>query len=321
MGARLQNKKLYTPKLIDNDKDTLQKEFYEIATAIQDLAAGGGGSAAPVTSVNTKTGDVVLNATDVGAIPTGGAYTKTEADEKFELKGQGGSVTSVNGHTGVVNLTASDVGALADTVNPVLTVNGHHGPTVTLTAGDVGTYTSAEIDAKIQSGGGTVDLTNYYTKAEVDTKEAATLAAAATHSDTNDATILKAAMLYTDQHVGSLTLKLTTLEDIPANSFINVYKGSVRLADRKDEGRECHGFVKEAVALGAQATVILSGDIQNVTGITTGRVWLDAGGKATTMYRQIDSKLTQQIGFAYAPNKMILHIEHPIFIVELTTTP
>lgn len=52
-------------------------------------------SVAPVVSVNGKTGVVILSATDVGAIPTGGA------------------VATVNGHTGTsVTLSASDVGAV-----------------------------------------------------------------------------------------------------------------------------------------------------------------------------------------------------------------
>ena len=49
----------------------------------------------PVTSVNTKTGDVVLTAGDVGALPD--TYSAP--------------VDSVNGKTGVVVLTAADVGA------------------------------------------------------------------------------------------------------------------------------------------------------------------------------------------------------------------
>lgn len=54
---------------------------------------------APVTSVNGKQGDVVLTATDVGAMPS--SYTAP--------------VTSVNTKTGAVVLDASDVGALPDT--------------------------------------------------------------------------------------------------------------------------------------------------------------------------------------------------------------
>lgn len=58
--------------------------------------------AAPVTSVNSKTGDVVLNAGDVGAKP-----------DDYEAP-----VLSVNGETGAVTLTAANVGALPDTYTP-----------------------------------------------------------------------------------------------------------------------------------------------------------------------------------------------------------
>ena len=61
---------------------------------------------APVQSVNAKTGDVVLTASDVGALPS--SYTAP--------------VSSVNSKTGDVILTASDVGALSDdTVIPTKT--------------------------------------------------------------------------------------------------------------------------------------------------------------------------------------------------------
>lgn len=58
-----------------------------------EFTSHGGGSA--VDSVNGKTGDVVLDASDVGALPD--SYTPP--------------VVSVNGKTGAVNLGASDVGA------------------------------------------------------------------------------------------------------------------------------------------------------------------------------------------------------------------
>lgn len=51
--------------------------------------------------------------------------------------------------------------------------------------------------------GGTVDLTNYYNKAQVDNKDAQVLADANAHSDANDATTLAAAKAYTDAHAGS----------------------------------------------------------------------------------------------------------------------
>lgn len=90
---------------------------------------------APVTSVNSKIGAVVLAASDVGALPDTttaadlGAYVKPsggvpKADlstavqtslNKADTALQSAPVTSVNTKTGAVVLTASDVGALPDT--------------------------------------------------------------------------------------------------------------------------------------------------------------------------------------------------------------
>ena len=74
---------------------------------------------APVTSVNSKTGAVVLTASDVGALASG--------DDISELNNNAGFITaadipdapvlSVNTKTGAVVLDASDVGALPDTTS------------------------------------------------------------------------------------------------------------------------------------------------------------------------------------------------------------
>lgn len=76
-----------------------------------------------VTSVNGKTGVVVLDADDVGALPDDTAIpTKTSDltnDSGFVNATQAAAaapVQSINGATGAVTLDASDVGALAETV-------------------------------------------------------------------------------------------------------------------------------------------------------------------------------------------------------------
>ena len=113
-------------------------------------ASGGGGA---VDSVNGQTGDVVLDAADVGAIAVGGAVTKLTAGSNITLSpasgtgeveisaaggGGGGAVDSVNGQTGDVVLDAADVGALPSSYSaPVSSVNSKTGDVV-LTASDVG---------------------------------------------------------------------------------------------------------------------------------------------------------------------------------------
>lgn len=75
-----------------------------------------------VNSVNGQTGDVVLTASDVGALPS--TYTPP--------------VVSVNSKIGSVTLNAADVGALPSTYTPpVVSVNSKVG-SVTLNAADVG---------------------------------------------------------------------------------------------------------------------------------------------------------------------------------------
>ncbi len=115
---------------------------------------------APVTSVNEKTGDVVLNAADVGALPDDTEIPVLPDKIVNTVNGEDGDVvitpesigalpddtdipvvdypvTSVNTKTGDVVLNAADVGALPDdTVIPVLpekivnTVNGEDGDVV-----------------------------------------------------------------------------------------------------------------------------------------------------------------------------------------------
>lgn len=106
----------------DNDLATVK--------AVRDNGGGGGGA---VDSVNGQTGDVVLDADDVGALESGdnislltndAGYLATVASDSsltgngtagspLSVVGGGGAVDSVNGQTGVVVLDADDVGALA----------------------------------------------------------------------------------------------------------------------------------------------------------------------------------------------------------------
>lgn len=114
----------------------------------------------PVTSVNSKTGAVVLAASDVGALSDSTVIpTKTS-----ELTNDSGfltsvPVTSVNNKTGAVSLSASDVGALASNTAYVSTVNGSSGavtvsvPTKTSDLqNDSGFLTSAVTTFNGQSG-------------------------------------------------------------------------------------------------------------------------------------------------------------------------
>lgn len=125
---------------------------------------------APVTSVNSKTGDVVLTASDVGALSSSTTFVSS-------FNGSTGAVTytapvtSVNTQTGAVTLTASDVGALSSSTTfvssfngstgavtytaPVTSVNSQTGA-VSLSASDVGalpsTYTAPVTSVNTRTG-------------------------------------------------------------------------------------------------------------------------------------------------------------------------
>lgn len=128
---------------------------------------------APVTSVNTKTGDVVLTASDVGAYakPSGGipktdlASAVQTSLNKADTALQSAPVTSVNSKTGTVTLNASDVGALPSTYTaPVTSVDGKTGDVQIMpsggTAGQVLTKTASGTAWQTPSAGGSVDSVN-----------------------------------------------------------------------------------------------------------------------------------------------------------------
>lgn len=108
---------------------------------------------APVTSVNSQTGDVVLTASDVGALSSSTTYVSS-------FNGNTGAVTytapvtSVNTKTGAVTITAADLGALTSESDPVFGASAAAG----ITAADItawnGKYT------KPASGIPATDLTS-----------------------------------------------------------------------------------------------------------------------------------------------------------------
>lgn len=73
----------------------------------------------PVTTVNGKTGAVVLNATDVRALPNTTVIPTTTSqltNNSGYITSAGAPVQTVNGKTGAVQLTATDVGAISQPI-------------------------------------------------------------------------------------------------------------------------------------------------------------------------------------------------------------
>ena len=123
--------------------------------------SGGGSGGGGVDSVNGKTGDVVLNAADVGALPN----TTTIPSKTSQLTNDSGFITSesapvksVNGKTGDVVLTATNVGALP-TSGGTLTGN--------LTVGSANIQTNGYVVGTWLQGTATNHLTNAATKIAV----------------------------------------------------------------------------------------------------------------------------------------------------------
>lgn len=134
---------------------------------VQAAIAAGGGSSGAVTSVNGKTGEVVLAAADVGAATTADITTALEpyaktADVTATLADYAKSAdvtteitTATSGLqpklTAGANITISDdnvISAAGSTGGAVDSVNGKTGEVV-LNAADVGAITGAEADTKI----------------------------------------------------------------------------------------------------------------------------------------------------------------------------
>ena len=95
-------------------KSELPKNVSDLTNDAKYITASG----APVQSVNGKTGAVVLNATDVQALPNTTVIPTTTSqltNNSGYITSAGAPVQSVNGKIGTVSLTANDVGALPST--------------------------------------------------------------------------------------------------------------------------------------------------------------------------------------------------------------
>ena len=152
-------------------------------------AAGGGSGGGAVSSVNGKTGEVVLSASDVGAITEADAttqiatalepYAKT-ADVNTSLEGYAtadalttGLAAKQDKLTAGEGISISDENVISCTVEPATTgvtsVNGKTGKVV-LSAADVGAASTSDLASYVTTNAMNTELTNYATTSAVDTK-------------------------------------------------------------------------------------------------------------------------------------------------------
>ena len=152
-------------------------------------AGGGGGGSGAVTSVNGKTGEVVLAATDVGAATTADITTALEpyaktADVNTTLADYAKSAdvtteitTATAGLqpklTAGANITISEDNVISatggGTGGAVTSVNGKTGEVI-LSASDVGAASSSDLASYVTTDAMNTELTNFATTASVDTK-------------------------------------------------------------------------------------------------------------------------------------------------------
>lgn len=99
--------------------------------------------------VNNKplTADITLNATDVGA------YTKAESDTKIADAKKAGTDAQSTANTANTNATNANNNANGRVPNTRKVNNKPLSADITLTAGDVGAYTKAEVDTKLKAVG------------------------------------------------------------------------------------------------------------------------------------------------------------------------
>jgi hypothetical protein len=100
-------------------------------------------------------------------------------------------------------------------------------------------------------------------------------------------------------------------ENLTAGQYVNFWNNggveTVRLADATN-GRDAHGYVKEAFLTAANATVYFEGANDDLSGLTPGaRYYLDAAGGVTSTPRT--TGLHQLLGIAISPTEINTDID------------
>lgn len=170
-------------------------------------------------------------------------------------------------------------------VGAVMSVNGQGGPAITLTAGNVGAYTTVEVDGLLLSK---ADAINYYTKTEVD----ALITGVGPHLELGDFSVVnldavagtgQLSELTYDQVTGVFTYKKPDLSGITANAdAISVIEA------------------KPAVIDGLSATAIAEADaaILTAAGTYTDTEVSSEATRATTAEGQLANRITTLEGNA-----------------------
>jgi hypothetical protein len=114
--------------------------------------------------------------------------------------------------------------------------------------------------------------------------------------------------------VGPDVAVILASENLSAGSYVNIYNNSgtpnARLADASNS-RDAHGFVKEAVTAGNNATVYFEGPNSNLTGLVPGaRYYLGTGGNPTITPPTFPaSQISQFLGIAISTSAINTDID------------
>lgn len=119
--------------------------------------------------------------------------------------------------------------------------------------------------------------------------------------------------------LGADTLVISASEALAAGAYVNVWSSAgafkVRNADATVAGKEAHGFVLNAVASGANATVYFESTNTSVTGQTPGVVYLaNTPGAGTATPPNAAGNVVQRLGFAASATTVSFQSENPIVL-------
>lgn len=111
---------------------------------------------------------------------------------------------------------------------------------------------------------------------------------------------------------GGASFQLPASEVLAAGEFVNIWNDGGTAKVRKaaaESGKDAHGFVSSHVAAGATATVNISGNNENLAGMTPGATqYLSAtAGQRTETPGTGAGILVQPLGMAVSPTSMIFH--------------
>lgn len=118
--------------------------------------------------------------------------------------------------------------------------------------------------------------------------------------------------------IGADTGNTIASEALSANDLVNIWSNggvhSVRKADGSSKGKEAHGFVLSAVAIGEQAKIYFEGTNAGLTGILPGIQYLSdtVPGKSTTTPPTAAGHIVQVVGFGFSANAINFQYNNPI---------